>query len=85
MNSLAKPACACAKTLTSFDKWRFTLYTTILLLILFNPWMYVLVNKLIGSLIGSIANKEGCPTMLGFVVHAVVFTILLRGMMNMNI
>lgn len=85
MNSLAKPVCACARELTSFDKWRFTLYTTVLLLILFNPWMYVFVNKLVGSLIGSIANRDGCPTILGFIVHAIVFTVLLRGMMNMNI
>jgi hypothetical protein len=85
MNTLAKPACACARELTSHDKWRFTLYTTVLLLILFNPWMYLFVNRLVGSLIGSIANKEGCPTMLGFIVHAVVFTVVLRGMMNMNI
>ena len=85
MNTLAKPACACARKLTSFDKWRFTLYTTVLLLILFNPWMYVFVNKLVGSLIGSIANRDGCPTMLGFVVHAIVFTVVLRGLMNMNI
>lgn len=85
MNTLAKPACSCARELTSFDKWRFTLYTTVLLLILFNPWMYLFVNRLLGSLIGTIANKEGCPTVLGFIVHAVVFTLLLRGLMNMNI
>jgi hypothetical protein len=85
MNNLAKPHCACARQLTSSDKWRFTLYTTVLLLLLFNPWMYLFVNRLVGSLVGTIANKEGCPTMLGFIVHAVVFTVLLRGLMNMNI
>ena len=85
MNTLAKPACVCARELTSFDKWRFTLYTTVLLLILFNPWMYIFVNRLVGSLIGSIANRDGCPTMLGFIVHAIVFTVVLRGLMNMNI
>jgi len=83
MNTLAKPVCA--RELTSFDKWRFTLYTTVLLLILFNPWMYLFVNKLLGSLIGTIANKEGCPTMIGFIVHAVVFTLILRLLMNMQI
>ena len=83
MNTLAKPACA--REVTSVDKWRFTLYTTVLLLILFNPWMYIFVNKLVGSLIGTIANKEGCPTMLGFIVHAVVFTLILRVLMSMKI
>jgi len=64
------------------DKWRFTLYTTILLLILFNPWMYILVHRLLSPLVGPIANKEGCPTMLGFIVHAIVFTIVLRLLMR---
>jgi hypothetical protein len=85
MNTLAKPHFACARELTSFDKWRFTLYTTVLLVILFNPWMYIFVNKLLGSLIGSISNKEGCPTIMGFVVHAVVFTLILRLLMSMDI
>jgi hypothetical protein len=64
------------------DKWRFTLYTTVLLLILFNPWMYKLVHRLLSFLIGPIANKEGCPTMLGFIVHAIVFTVILRLLMR---
>ena len=85
MNTLAKPSCSCNRDLTSFDKWRFTLYTTVLLVILFNPWMYLFVNKLLGSLIGTIANKEGCPTIIGFIVHAVVFTLILRLLMNMQI
>jgi len=83
MNTLANPACA--REVTSVDKWTFTLYTTVLLLILFNPWMYSFVNRLVGYFVGSIANKEGCPTILGFIFHAVVFTVILRGLMNMNI
>jgi hypothetical protein len=47
--------------------------------------MYLFVNKLLGSLIGTIANKEGCPTIIGFIVHAVVFTLILRLLMNMQI
>jgi len=64
------------------DKWRFTLYTTILLLILFNPFMYKIVNSLLFSIVGSIANNEGCPTLIGFVIHAIIFTIILRLLMN---
>ena len=85
MNTLAKPSCSCIRDLNSVDKWRFTLYTTVLLVILFNPWMYLFVNKLLGSLIGTIANKEGCPTIIGFIFHAVVFTLILRLLMNMQI
>ena len=69
----------------SADKWRYTLYTTVLLLILFNPWTYKTMNHLLGSIVGTIANNAGCPTMVGFGIHAVVFTILLRLLMDMRI
>jgi hypothetical protein len=75
----------CHKATTSSDKWRFTIYTTILLLILFNPWTYRLVNNLLSKFVGSIASKEGCPTLLGFGIHAVLFTIIIRLLMDMNI
>ena len=66
------------------DKWRFTLYTTLVLVLLFNPWTYNLTNSLLSNLVGNIANK-GCPTMFGFVVHVVVFTVIIRYMMDLNL
>ena len=54
------------------DKWRFTLYSTLVLVLLFNPWTYNLTNSLLSNLVGTIANK-GCPTMFGFVVHVIVW------------
>ena len=75
----------CDKDATSSDKWRFTIYTTILLLILFNPWTYRLVNNLLSKFVGSIASKDGCPTLLGFGIHAALFTIIIRLLMDMNI
>ena len=82
MNSLPPPTKPTITEPSNSDKWRFTLYTTILLLILFNPWMYKFVNSLLYSIIGTIANKEGCPTILGFIVHTIVFTIILRLLMR---
>jgi hypothetical protein len=68
-----------------YDKWRFTFYTTFVLLVLFNPWTYKMVNSLLGSLLGSIASKDGCPTMLGFGIHVLLFTIVIRYMMDMHL
>lgn len=87
MDNLAKEQkkTPCDKHATSSDKWRFTIYTTILLLILFNPLTYKLVNKLLSNFVGSIANKDGCPTLLGFGIHAAIFTIIIRLLMDMNI
>lgn len=69
----------------SADKWRYTLYTTAVLLLLFNPWTYLFMNNLLSSFTGPIANRVGCPTMTGFLIHAVVFTIIVRYMMDMQI
>ena len=69
----------------SLDKWRYTLYTTVVLLILFNPWMYKIMNKLLSRFVGAISNKDGCPTMLGFGIHTLVFTLILRALMDMRI
>ena len=72
-------------TPTSSDKWRYTLYTTILLLILFNPLTYNLVNSLLSRFVGPIASNNGCPTTLGFFLHATVFTFIVRYMMDLHI
>jgi hypothetical protein len=66
------------------DKWRFTLYTVVMVVAVFNHYTYKLVNSLLGGLIGAIADKNGCPTMLGFIVHVAVFTLVLRYSMELR-
>jgi len=70
--------------LASSDKWRFTLYTVVMVVALFNHYAFKLVNSLLGGLIGAIADKNGCPTMLGFIVHVAVFTLVLRYSMELR-
>lgn len=72
------------KALLNADKWRYTLYTTVLFLLIANPYTYKLVQLLLGGFF-RIADKTGCPTWPGFIVHAVVFTLLLRVLMNYDI
>jgi hypothetical protein len=67
------------------DKWKYTLLTTVILLAVFNPQTYKLTDALLGGLVGSLAGKDGCPTWVGFGVHVVVFTLLLRGVMEVPI
>lgn len=72
-------------TLASYNKWKYTLYTTIILLLLFNPFTFKLVNSLLSNFVGKIAGNDGCPTLLGYAVHALVFTLIIRYMMDLNI
>lgn len=69
---------------TNMDKWRYTLYTTVLFLLIVNPLTYKFVNKLLGKVV-KIADNTGCPTPIGMLVHAFVFTLLLRGLMEFKI
>lgn len=72
-------------SLRSSDKWRFTLYTVLVAVLIFNPWTYKLVNSLLSRFLGSIANTAGCPTTLGLGVHVVVFTLIIRYLMDLHI
>jgi len=72
--NLNKP-CNCK--LTNNKKWIYTLYTTIIFILVANPYTYKLTNYLIGKT----SNIKGCPTTFGFVLHVIVFTLLLRAIM----
>ena len=69
---------------TNMDKWRYTLITSILFFIVVNPYTYKVVHFLLKGFF-KIADKSGCPTFAGVLVHTVVFTILLRGLMEMKL
>ena len=64
--------------LNSTLKWKYTLQTTFILLLLFNPWAFKLVNSLVSPLVGPIATSSGCPNFMGLIIHAIVFTLVLR-------
>ena len=73
--SCEKKQCQCK--LTNYEKWLYTLYTTIIFILVSNPFTYKLVN----SILGNICDKKGCPTPFGFIVHTIVFTLILRFIM----
>jgi len=67
---------------SSADKWKYTLYTTVLLIILFNPLTYKITDGFLSGLLGHLSTSNGCPTSVGFGIHVVVFTLLLRVLMG---
>lgn len=71
--------CECMKNekhnkLTNYKKWLYTLYTAVIVLLLFNPYAFLFVNNIIGN----VCDKSGCPTTMGFLLHILVFIIILR-------
>lgn len=54
-----------------------TLQAILLFYILSHPMVYRLTN----SLVGGLASSGGCPTMLGLIVHSLVFGGIVYGLM----
>lgn len=79
-----KNKCNCLGKPTSQDKWRYTLYTTLIFLVVVAPFTYLLVNSVLGSLL-KVCDKNGCPTTAGLMLHALVFTLILRYMMDLDL
>ncbi len=75
----------CPKHVSGAQKWKYTLITTVIFLVVVHPMTYKLVNRLVGKLLFKVASKTGCPTMAGLLLHAVVFTFALRYVMDLKI
>ena len=69
--------------LSNYNKWKYTLITTFIFLVISNPVTYVFINSTIGKLINiHVADGSGCPTIAGMLIHSVIFTIILRVIMG---
>lgn len=63
------------------EKLTISIISGLLFFIVANPSTFLLVKKVLGS---RISSPTGCPTTLGLIVHAVVFTLIVWGMMNVR-
>ncbi len=67
------------------NKWKYTLITTVVFLIIANPFTYKWMDRLLQNIGVKVANSNGCPTLVGLLIHALVFTLILRYMMDLPI
>ena len=56
-------------------KLKGALIAGLLFFIISHPFVYKLVDSLVGGLLGSIASPSGCPTTWGLIVHSAVFAV----------
>ena len=66
------------------QKWQISLFSGLIFLLVVNPYTYNLTNSLLGGIIGPIA-RNGCPTMVGLILHTVVYVLLVRYSMDLNL
>lgn len=76
---------SCSHSPTNLEKWKYTIFTTILFLIVVNPLTYKVVHGLLRNVFGKIYNKQGYPTELGIIIHSIGFTLLLRLLMEFDL
>ena len=59
-----------------------TIQSIIVFIIVSLPFTYKLTNKLLGGIVGKLADASGCPTGLGLFIHAVVFGLIIYALMG---
>lgn len=59
-----------------------TLQAILVFYIISHPMLYRLTDSLLGGLVGPLVTLSGCPTTTGMLVHAAVFGLVVRAMMN---
>jgi hypothetical protein len=76
---------------SSNKKWSISVWSVLVVFLIFNPVTYWITNKVFGSL-GAPTIKGGgdpldfaAPTMFGFILHLIVFLLVVRGMMDIKL
>lgn len=68
-------------------KWAISAWSVLAYLLVTNIFTYKLTNFLFSSVSSSLAtvDSNGAPTVFGYCLHLVVFFLLVRGMMEINL
>jgi hypothetical protein len=67
---------------TTSDKWKNSLIASLIFLVVAAPMTYTMVNKLTSMVNIQTVDSNGTPTMTGVIVHAIVFLLLTRLVME---
>jgi len=70
---------------TSLDKWRYSFYTLLVFILVVNPFTYKIINSILVKMFGKLAEIKGCPNMLGLLTHSIIFLLIVRYIMDMNL
>ena len=66
-------------------KWQISLFSALIFLLVVHPFTYKTTQKFLGNIVGKLADKSGCPTNLGLIVHTIVYILLVRFSMDLRL
>lgn len=69
---------------SSLEKWKISLFSLVIFVIVVNPITYSFTNRMLKPLVGPLV-LNGCPTALGIFIHSLVYFLLVRFSMNLNL
>ena len=70
---------------SSSTKWQISIFSAFIFLLVVNPYTYKFTQHLLGGIVGKIADSNGCPSILGLVIHTIVYILLVRGSMELHL
>ena len=71
---------------TNKEKWIISIWSVLVYFLITNPFTYMITN-ILGSInpILATVNKDGRPTIFGYVLHLLVFFFIVRLMMEIKL
>jgi len=70
---------------SSYKKWQISIFSAFIFVLVIHPYTYQLTQQLFGSILGKIAEANGCPTIRGLILHTLVYILLVRGSMDLKL
>ena len=70
---------------SSYKKWQISIFSAFIFVLVIHPYTYMFTQKLLGGLIGKIADSNGCGTTFGLLIHTIVYILLVRGSMDLKL
>lgn len=68
----------------NYDKWKYSIISGVIFFIIANPLTYKFMNLFLKKII-NITNKNGSPSFYGLMLHTIVYVIIIRATMDLNI
>jgi hypothetical protein len=70
---------------SSYTKWQISIFSAFIFILVINPYTYKFTQKVFGGFLGQISDANGCPTTRGLMLHTIVYILLVRGSMDLNL
>ena len=70
---------------SSYKKWQISIFSALIFILVIHPYTYLFTQKLLGGCFGKIADSSGCSTFLGLVIHTILYILLVRGSMDLDL